>query len=156
MYTCRRNTSIPTYYSPAAVILTPHLISSTHTHTNHHLLVLPLFHNVNHFNIFHIHIDVNEFRHIHLSRFININMNMGNVRMTYIVKRRKYQLSLLFLWSNKVNWKWRCTHTHPYTVSGQKITNTVLTNLCVYPDTGRHQLNYIISTPLPKLSDELS
>ncbi len=93
MYTCRRNTSIPTYYSPAAVILTPHLISSTHTHTNHHLLVLPLFHNVNHFNIFHIHIDVNEFRHIHLSRFINININMGNVRMTYIVKRRKYQLS---------------------------------------------------------------
>ena len=26
---------------------------------------------------------------IYLSRFININMNVGNARMTYIVKRRK-------------------------------------------------------------------
>ena len=25
-----------------------------------------------------------------MSRFININMNVGNARMTYIVKRRKY------------------------------------------------------------------
>ena len=25
-----------------------------------------------------------------MSRFININMYMGNARMTYIVKRRKY------------------------------------------------------------------
>jgi hypothetical protein len=31
-------------------------------------------------SISHIHIDVNE---------SNINMNVGNVRMTYIVKRRK-------------------------------------------------------------------
>ena len=51
--------------------------------------VLPPFHNVNHSSIFHIHIDVDKFRHIYLSRFININMNMGNARMNYIVKRRK-------------------------------------------------------------------
>ena len=25
-----------------------------------------------------------------MSRFININMNVGNARMTYIVKRREY------------------------------------------------------------------
>jgi hypothetical protein len=29
---------------------------------------------------------------IYLSRFININMHMENIRMTYIVKRGKYQL----------------------------------------------------------------
>ena len=27
---------------------------------------------------------------IYIYRFININMNMGNARMTYIVKRKKY------------------------------------------------------------------
>ena len=42
--------------------------------------VLPPFHNVSHSSISHIHIDVNESR---LSRFININMNVGNARMTY-------------------------------------------------------------------------
>ena len=26
-----------------------------------------------------------------MSRFININMNVGNATMTYIVKRKKYQ-----------------------------------------------------------------
>ena len=51
--------------------------------------LLPPFHNVSHFRIFHIHIDVNESRHIYLSRFITINMNVENTRMTYIVKRRK-------------------------------------------------------------------
>ena len=54
--------------------------------------ILPPFHNVSHSSIFHIHIDVNESRHIYLSRFININMNVENVRMTYIVKRRKYMI----------------------------------------------------------------
>jgi hypothetical protein len=53
------------------------------------MLVLPPFYNVSHSSIFHIHIDVNESRHIYLSRFININMNMGNARITYIVKWRK-------------------------------------------------------------------
>ncbi len=51
--------------------------------------LLPPFHNVSHSSISHIHIDVNESR---LSRFININMNVGNARMTYIVKQRKYIL----------------------------------------------------------------
>ncbi len=45
-------------------------------------LLLHLFHNVSHSSISHIHIDVNESRHIYLS--------VGNARMTYIVKRRKY------------------------------------------------------------------
>jgi hydroxymethylpyrimidine pyrophosphatase-like HAD family hydrolase len=30
-----------------------------------------------------------------MSRFINININVGNTRMTYIVKRRKYYLTIL-------------------------------------------------------------
>ncbi|KAB8086173.1 hypothetical protein EE612_009330 [Oryza sativa] len=55
-----------------------------------HCVVLPPFHNVSHSSISHIYIDVNESRHIYLSRFININMNVENARMTYIVKRRKY------------------------------------------------------------------
>ena len=50
--------------------------------------ILPPFHNVSHSSIFHIHIDINESRHIYLSRFMDINMNVGNARMTYIVKRR--------------------------------------------------------------------
>ena len=56
------------------------------------LVLLPPFHNVSHSSISHIHIDVNESRHIYLSRFININMNIGNAKMTYIVKRRKYMI----------------------------------------------------------------
>ena len=51
--------------------------------------ILPPFHNVTHYSISHIHIDVNESRHIYLSRFINININVENSRMTYIMKRRK-------------------------------------------------------------------
>ncbi len=54
--------------------------------------ILPPFHNVSHSSIFHIHIDVNESKHIYISRFININLNVENARMTYIVKRRKYIL----------------------------------------------------------------
>ena len=53
-------------------------------------LVLPSFHNVSHSSIAHIYINVNESRHTYMSRFININMNVGNARMTYIVKRREY------------------------------------------------------------------
>ena len=53
--------------------------------------LLSPFHNVSHSNISHIHIDVNESRHIYiyLDSLTSINMNVGNVRMTYIVKRRK-------------------------------------------------------------------
>jgi len=43
--------------------------------------ITPPFHNVSHSSIFHIRID-----------FININTNMENVRMTYIVKRREYNI----------------------------------------------------------------
>ena len=42
-------------------------------------IILSPFHNVSHTSI----------SHIHMSRFININMNMGNAKMTYIVKRRE-------------------------------------------------------------------
>ncbi len=52
-------------------------------------MLLPPFHNVSHSSIAHIYIDANESRHIYMSRFININMNVGNARMTYIVKRRE-------------------------------------------------------------------
>jgi hypothetical protein len=45
-------------------------------------VLLPPFHNVRFFSIAHIHINVNEFKHIYMSRFINIHMNMGNARMT--------------------------------------------------------------------------
>ena len=30
-----------------------------------------------------------------MSRFININMNIGNARMTYIVKQRKYVMCII-------------------------------------------------------------
>ena len=56
---------------------------------NYQYLVLPPFHNVSHSSISHIHIDINESRHIYLSRFIKIKMNVKNTRMTYIVKRRE-------------------------------------------------------------------
>jgi hypothetical protein len=59
------------------------------TKNTRYYLVLPPFHNVSHSSIFHIHIDANESRHIYLSRFISINMNVGNARMTYIVKQRE-------------------------------------------------------------------
>ena len=51
--------------------------------------LLPPFHNVSHFSISYIHIDINESRHIYLYRIININMNVENAIMTYIVKRRE-------------------------------------------------------------------
>jgi hypothetical protein len=47
-------------------------------------MVLPPFHIISRSSISHIHIEVNKFRHIYLSRFININMNMRNARITYI------------------------------------------------------------------------
>ena len=59
------------------------------------IILLP-FHNVNHSSIFHIHMDVNESKWIYMSRFINININVENARMTYIVKRREYNVTILF------------------------------------------------------------
>jgi hypothetical protein len=54
-------------------------------------ILLPPFHNVSYFSIFYIHINVNKsiYIYIYMSRFININMNVRNARMTYIVKRRE-------------------------------------------------------------------
>ena len=54
--------------------------------------ILPPFHNVSHSNIFYIHINVNEYRYIfsNISHiYIDVNMNVENVRITYIVKRRE-------------------------------------------------------------------
>ena len=54
------------------------------------VVLLPPFHNVRLSSIAHIHIDVNEYRYTYMSRFINISINVGNTRKTYIMKRRKY------------------------------------------------------------------
>jgi hypothetical protein len=43
------------------------------------------------FSIAHIHIDVNESKHIYVFRFINIYINVGNARKYYNMKRREYQ-----------------------------------------------------------------
>ncbi len=47
--------------------------------------ILPPFYNVIYSSISHIHVDVNESKYI-------INMNVGNTRMTYILKWRKYYI----------------------------------------------------------------
>ena len=39
-------------------------------------------------SIAHIYIYINEFRHIYVSRFINIYMNVDNVRNSYNLKRK--------------------------------------------------------------------
>ena len=46
-------------------------------------MLFPPFHNISHSSISHIDIDINESTY-------NINMNVKNAKMTYIVKRRKY------------------------------------------------------------------
>ena len=43
-------------------------------------------------SIAHIHIYINESRHICVPRFINIYMNVSNARKSYNLKRRKYNL----------------------------------------------------------------
>ena len=53
-------------------------------------IIVPPFHNVRLSSIAHIHLDVNESRHMYVFRFINIYMYVGNARKSYIVKRRKY------------------------------------------------------------------
>lgn len=47
-------------------------------------MILPLFHNVSYCSIFHIHMDINEFTF----RFINIHINVKNIKMTYILRWR--------------------------------------------------------------------
>jgi hypothetical protein len=44
-------------------------------------------------NLDHIYIDV------YMSRFINININVGNARMNYIVKRREYLANDLYIYA---------------------------------------------------------
>ena len=51
--------------------------------------LLSPFHNARFSSIAHIHIDVNESRHIYVSRFINIYINMDNARKSYDMKRRE-------------------------------------------------------------------
>ena len=51
--------------------------------------VLPPFHNVRLFSIAHIHLDVNESRHMYVFRFINIYIYVGNIRKSYIVEWRE-------------------------------------------------------------------
>ena len=53
--------------------------------------VLPPFHNLRLSSIAHIHIDVNESRHIYVSRLINIYMNIDNAKKSYTLKRRKLE-----------------------------------------------------------------
>jgi hypothetical protein len=55
-----------------------------------------------------------------MSRFININMNVGNTRMTYIVKWRKY----IYYWTEGVYFRTDCIHTHIYILppSKKKVT----------------------------------
>ena len=52
-------------------------------------LVLHPFHNVRLSSIAHIHVNINESRYTYMSRFINIYMNVGNARKSYIIKRRE-------------------------------------------------------------------
>lgn len=47
------------------------------------------FHNVRLFSIVYIYLDVNEFRHMYVFRFINISVYVGNDRKSYILKRRE-------------------------------------------------------------------
>ena len=71
--------------------------------TNPQFRLLPPFHNVSHFSISHININVNESRHIYLCRFININMNIGNARKSYVMKRRK-QKKQVPNWPRLLHW----------------------------------------------------
>ena len=51
-------------------------------------LLLPSFHIIRLSSIAHIHIYVNESRHIYVPRFINIYVNVGNARKSYNLKWR--------------------------------------------------------------------
>jgi hypothetical protein len=52
-------------------------------------ILLHLFHIKRFSSIAHIHIYVNESRHIYVFRFINIYMNMDNARKSYNMKWRE-------------------------------------------------------------------
>ncbi len=66
----------------------------SHSSISHIYIEIPSFHNVSHSSISHIHID--------MSRFISINMNVRNARMTYIVKRREYNLKIFWFGEEKI------------------------------------------------------
>jgi hypothetical protein len=51
-------------------------------------LLLPPFHIIRLYSIIHIHIYINEFRHICVPKFIDIYMNMGNARKSYNLKQK--------------------------------------------------------------------
>ena len=82
---------LPISLLPSSILLPPSDQSKETSKFNIVLInyLLHPFHNVSYSIISHTHIDVNESKHIYLSRFININMNVENARMTYIVKRGK-------------------------------------------------------------------
>ena len=54
--------------------------------------VLHPFHNVKLSSIVHIHLYINESRHMYVFIFINIYMYVDNVKKSYILKRREYIL----------------------------------------------------------------
>jgi hypothetical protein len=74
-----------------------HLAPITHRHeTWYHNIMLEtgsylllLFQVIRLSSIAHIHIDINEFRHTYMSKFINIYMNVDNARKSNNMKRRK-------------------------------------------------------------------
>lgn len=51
--------------------------------------LLPPFQIIKLSSIVHIYIDVNEYRHTYMFRFINIYMNIDNARKSYNMIRRK-------------------------------------------------------------------
>lgn len=53
------------------------------------IYILPPFHITRLSSISHIYIDVNESKHVYMSRFINIYINVGNAKKSYNMKRRK-------------------------------------------------------------------
>lgn len=51
-------------------------------------MILPPFHNIRLSSIVHIYIYANESKHTYMFRFIDIYMNTGNARKSYIMKQR--------------------------------------------------------------------
>jgi hypothetical protein len=74
----------------------------------HNYIILPPFQIVKLFSVTHINLEVNESRHIYMSRLINIYMNIDNARKSYIVKRRNYKPNFdTKIYERKINS--RCT-----------------------------------------------
>jgi hypothetical protein len=51
--------------------------------------LLPPFQVIRLYSIAHIHININESKHIYMSRFTNIYMDVDNARKSYKLKRRE-------------------------------------------------------------------